>query len=710
VYRRTGGQPKPSISICPNCQQQKDPNSALCPNCNTRSCANGHILAPSAAVCSKCGWTDHHWKAPPKSYADAPAITYDHDEITPATAAAGSKCPLCGSRLDPKSAYCPVCGNLANAEMEFAGEEVFAPPAPRIQTPATPPPRVESYTVTQEVIGHKDTRRNYYCPRCQNKVDDPRPGRCPHCGYVGTMQYDIYQHQPQWTANQSAPAYSPAGKQQDFAQQKPPSKPAFEDESICPHCGASNPADSRFCRTCGQRYASGRLSRQVRSMSTQEWSAEAASALPPTLEPIYQGAEGGESSYTDAAMPKARGAPPRDKKAKQARVKEYGEKKFPLGLLMAIMIVVALIIALAIFVISKQFHGDTPPTIVSSDTTGPVISQINVESLTDSSAKITWVTDEPATSEVQYCWTGPNGADQCWTEDDSALVKNHTITLENTSEGISYHLTIISADQNGNETTSTRDQMFTGGTPTDTIAPAISAVLDSNPTDMGVLVTWQTDEPATSQVQYGKTQSYGTSTALDSTLVTDHSVLILGLDADTVYYYKVVSEDANGNENTYNDAQTYFKTLTAMTLGLSVENRAPDFTATDIDDNVIKLSNYRGNKIVMLNFWYTGCDPCVGEMPHIEDTYVTWSGNYPLEVIAVDIQDTKPVIESWLQGQSKQYTFPIIADTNGAVENTFSITQAPTTYFIDIQGIIKYKKEGNFTSMSEILAVLDDMD
>ena len=189
MYRRTGGQPKPSISICPNCHQQKDPNSALCLNCNTRSCANGHIMSPAQAVCSKCGWTDHHWKAPQKSQVGTPPITYDHDEVTHGTATASDgRCPLCGSRLDPKSAYCPACGNLVNAEADFSREDFNTPAPPRMQTPATPPPRVESYTVTQEVIGHKDKRRNYYCPRCKNKIDDPRPGRCPHCGYVGTSR------------------------------------------------------------------------------------------------------------------------------------------------------------------------------------------------------------------------------------------------------------------------------------------------------------------------------------------------------------------------------------------------------------------------------------------------------------------------------------------------------------------------------------------
>jgi peroxiredoxin len=449
------------------------------------------------------------------------------------------------------------------------------------------------------------------------------------------------------------------------------------------------------------------MSRQVRNTSADEWSAEAAAAMPVRLEPVYQGAGGGgESTEIDFKEPKPQKAPPRDKKGKNVKVKEYGEKKFPLGLLMTIMIVVALIIGLAIFIISKEFHEDKPTTsVASSDSTPPAISAINVQSLTDTSAIVTWTTDEPATSQIMLC--NPEGL--CtWTDPDTTLVKSHSVTLENFSEGINYHLTIKSTDQAGNEATFERDQMFTGGTPTDTSPPAISDVQSQDATDMGVLITWKTDEPATSQVQYGKTNSYGSSTSLDSTLVTDHSVLVLGLDADTVYYFRAVSKDANGNENTYDSANTYFKTLTAITPGLEIGNRAPDFTLENLSGNDVTLSSYRGNKIVMINFWFTSCGPCVAEMDDIQYTYSNWSGNYPVEVLAVNIQDTPSVAESFIQ--SEGYTFPVLMDTGNTAENLYKVTQAPTSYFVDVQGIIQYIKQGSFASYSDIETVLNDMD
>jgi peroxiredoxin len=190
--------------------------------------------------------------------------------------------------------------------------------------------------------------------------------------------------------------------------------------------------------------------------------------------------------------------------------------------------------------------------------------------------------------------------------------------------------------------------------------------------------------------------------------VTDHSVLIVGLDADSVYYYRVVSKDASSNENQYDSAQTYFKTLTAITIGLSVGDRAPDFTLQDLSGNEISLSSLRGKKIVMINFWYTTCGPCVAEMKYIQGIYSSWSGNTPLQIIAVNIIDTAPAAQLFME--SKGYTFPVAVDTNNSVENLYQVTSAPNTYFLDIQGIIKYKKEGDFASQSDIQTVLDSID
>ena len=62
-----------------------------------------------------------------------------------------------------------------------------------------------------------------------------------------------------------------------------------------------------------------------------------------------------------------------------------------------------------------------------------------------------------------------------------------------------------------------------------------------------VTITWTTDVPADSQVQYGPTTSYGSTTALDRTLDTAHSVTVTGLSRKANYFFQVLSRDGVGS-------------------------------------------------------------------------------------------------------------------------------------------------------------------
>ena len=85
--------------------------------------------------------------------------------------------------------------------------------------------------------------------------------------------------------------------------------------------------------------------------------------------------------------------------------------------------------------------------------------------------------------------------------------------------------------------------------------PVISAVGTSAVTATGATVTWTTDEPATTRVDYGTTTAYGQSSTADLSLTTSHSRQLLGLNPSTTYHYRVISADAATNTSTSPDAQ-----------------------------------------------------------------------------------------------------------------------------------------------------------
>ena len=72
---------------------------------------------------------------------------------------------------------------------------------------------------------------------------------------------------------------------------------------------------------------------------------------------------------------------------------------------------------------------------------------------------------------------------------------------------------------------------------------------DSTAADpLSVTITWETDMPASSQVEYGPSPAYGFWSDLDPTLVTSHSVTLTKpqIQDDVTYYFRVHSEAASG--------------------------------------------------------------------------------------------------------------------------------------------------------------------
>lgn len=93
------------------------------------------------------------------------------------------------------------------------------------------------------------------------------------------------------------------------------------------------------------------------------------------------------------------------------------------------------------------------------------------------------------------------------------------------------------------------------GTGTDTTPPDISDIDHISSSNTTAVITWATDELASTQVEYGPTADLGTLTTLaddpasgTSAGVLTHSLELTGLTSGTAYHYKVMSKDVAGNE------------------------------------------------------------------------------------------------------------------------------------------------------------------
>ena len=82
----------------------------------------------------------------------------------------------------------------------------------------------------------------------------------------------------------------------------------------------------------------------------------------------------------------------------------------------------------------------------------------------------------------------------------------------------------------------------------DNVPPAIEQITVSAITEIGAVISWLTDEPASSKVMYGLTTSSTDFSTINNRLSSTHSIELKWLQPDTEYHYKIRSQDAYGNE------------------------------------------------------------------------------------------------------------------------------------------------------------------
>jgi hypothetical protein len=233
-------------------------------------------------------------------------------------------------------------------------------------------------------------------------------------------------------------------------------------------------------------------------------------------------------------------------------------------------------------------------TFTTPDLTAPVISDVTATDITATGATITWTTDEAATSQVEYGLTAPGYSST--TTEDTTLVTSHSVTLTDLTSGTTYHYKVKSRDTDGSGLwAESEDYTFTT---LDITAPVISQVSATGITQTSATITWTTDEAATSQVEYGLSDQYGSATTLDATTVTSHSVNLTGLTAGTTYHYRVKSQDASTNEAISADY-----TFTTSSIPVTPPDTTPPTTPVVTDDGVITTD------LNQLHATWTSSDP-----------------------------------------------------------------------------------------------------
>ncbi|MEI8067486.1 MAG: fibronectin type III domain-containing protein [Candidatus Shapirobacteria bacterium] len=214
----------------------------------------------------------------------------------------------------------------------------------------------------------------------------------------------------------------------------------------------------------------------------------------------------------------------------------------------------------------------------------PKISSVQLQEVAGTSQStilVTWNTNTEISSIVTYY---PEGKPEQSRDEVSiqSIKGQHKMILRGFTPETNYILVVKGRDKIGNEAVSDNHHFTTA---TDTRPPQISSLLvegQNVPTVSGaaqestaqLIVSWNTDEPATSQVEFseGTGATYSQKTQEDAKLTYNHLVIISGLTASKVYHLKAISRDKANNTGKSIDTVTITPKATDNALNLVVSN------------------------------------------------------------------------------------------------------------------------------------------
>ncbi len=119
--------------------------------------------------------------------------------------------------------------------------------------------------------------------------------------------------------------------------------------------------------------------------------------------------------------------------------------------------------------------------------------------------------------------------------------------------------------------------------------------------------------------------------------------------------------------------------------------QAPDFVLYDLDDNLHRLSDYRG-QVVIINFWATWCPPCRAEMPSMQRAWEQLEKEAVL-MFGIDVGEDEDTIFQFTANYPVE--FPLLMDSDSRVINQWPVRGLPTTFIVDPGGRIVYQAIGS---------------
>jgi thiol-disulfide isomerase/thioredoxin len=147
-------------------------------------------------------------------------------------------------------------------------------------------------------------------------------------------------------------------------------------------------------------------------------------------------------------------------------------------------------------------------------------------------------------------------------------------------------------------------------------------------------------------------------------------------------------------------------TAASIPVGIYVGARAPQFALPDLEDSIVRLSDFLG-RVVLLEFWSSGCPACVSALPYLESLRRAYENRGFVIVDVITNHNYRDAGSLLAQsGYAGFVTLREIDPTGKPTMALYGVVRVPHAFLIDRRGVIRFNGHLNFLREDTIEAWL----
>jgi len=136
-----------------------------------------------------------------------------------------------------------------------------------------------------------------------------------------------------------------------------------------------------------------------------------------------------------------------------------------------------------------------------------------------------------------------------------------------------------------------------------------------------------------------------------------------------------------------------FSTVFSFIFSFNILAQAPVFQLQNLENEWIQFEDVKGEKLTVIDFWATWCQPCVRSIPELNKiSEELKSQGVNFVGISIDGPRNQSKISPFVKSMGIGY--PILRDINGEAMSDLNVTSVPTLLIFDNNGELVYTHEG----------------